>query len=77
MMDTNTDDVISPLKTLTSDNEMDIDEVDVLPSGFDDRKQIVINSDYDDGDESDTTLLGDNFEVRSRRPVVQTVDPKT
>ena len=51
----------STLNTFTSDMEMDIDEADALPCGFDHRNPIVIGSGDDDGDESDTTLVGDGF----------------
>lgn len=64
------DDVNSPLNVFTSDMEMDIDEANALSSGFDHRNPILIDSGDDDGDESDTTLLGDDFsEPRVVTPV--------
>ena len=62
------DNVNSPLNTFTSDMEVDIDEADARSSGFDHRNPIVIDSGDDDGDESDTTLLGDDFEQRLVTP---------
>ena len=65
------DNLNSPLEAFTSDIEMDIDEADAQSSGFSHRDQIIIDSGYDDGDESDTTLLGDDFDKRVVTPVLE------
>lgn len=66
--------VNSPLEALVPDIQMDIDGADALLSGFDTRNPIVIDSDYDDGDESDTTLLGDGFEERVITPFSEALE---
>lgn len=65
------DNVNSSLNVFTSNMEMEIDKAHAPSSDFDHQDPIVIDSDYDNGDENDTTLLGNDFEQRIVTPVFE------
>lgn len=71
-MDTTMDDVGPLPEASTSNTDVDLDQANPAPAGFVLRNPNVINLDNDDGNDSDSTLLGDEFVEQVVPPVSET-----